>query len=79
SRSPANLARARREYQAGNLYLNRKISGAVVGRQPFGGFKLSGMGQQAGGPHYLMQFLQTRTVTENALRRGFAPTCKTKV
>jgi RHH-type transcriptional regulator, proline utilization regulon repressor / proline dehydrogenase / delta 1-pyrroline-5-carboxylate dehydrogenase len=79
SRSPANLARARREFQVGNLYLNRKISGAVVGRQPFGGFKLSGMGQQAGGPHYLMQFLQTRTVTENTLRRGFAPTCKTKV
>jgi RHH-type proline utilization regulon transcriptional repressor/proline dehydrogenase/delta 1-pyrroline-5-carboxylate dehydrogenase len=74
SRSPINLDRAQREFQVGNLYLNRKISGAVVGRQPFGGFKLSGMGRQAGGPHYLMQFLQTRTVTENTLRRGFAPT-----
>ncbi|MGH8501994.1 MAG: proline dehydrogenase family protein [Gammaproteobacteria bacterium] len=73
SRSPANLARARCEFRVGNLYLNRKISGAIVGRQPFGGFKLSGMGNQAGGPHYLTQFLQSRTVTENTLRRGFAP------
>jgi RHH-type transcriptional regulator, proline utilization regulon repressor / proline dehydrogenase / delta 1-pyrroline-5-carboxylate dehydrogenase len=73
SRSPANLERARRGFRVGNLYFNRKISGSVVGRQPFGGFKLSGMGRQAGGPHYLIQFLQTRTVTENTLRRGFAP------
>jgi RHH-type transcriptional regulator, proline utilization regulon repressor / proline dehydrogenase / delta 1-pyrroline-5-carboxylate dehydrogenase len=78
SRSPANLERARREFQVGNLYLNRKISGAVVGRQPFGGLKLSGMGRQAGGPHYLLQFLETRTVTENTLRRGFAPTTDTE-
>ncbi len=73
SRSATSLARAEREFQAGNLYFNRKISGSIVGRQPFGGFKLSGMGRQAGGPHYVLQFLQTRTVTENTLRRGFAP------
>ena len=56
-----------------NLYLNRKITGAIVGRQPFGGFKISGMGSKAGGPDYLLQFLEPRTVTENTLRRGFAP------
>jgi RHH-type proline utilization regulon transcriptional repressor/proline dehydrogenase/delta 1-pyrroline-5-carboxylate dehydrogenase len=78
SRSPASLARAQREYQVGNLYFNRKISGSIVGRQPFGGFKLSGMGVQAGGPHYVLQFLQTRTVTENTLRRGFAPALDNK-
>jgi RHH-type proline utilization regulon transcriptional repressor/proline dehydrogenase/delta 1-pyrroline-5-carboxylate dehydrogenase len=45
----------------------------MVGRQPFGGFKMSGIGAQAGGPDYLPQFLQTRTVCENTMRRGFAP------
>ncbi|MEW8549727.1 MAG: hypothetical protein AB2533_04655 [Candidatus Thiodiazotropha endolucinida] len=45
----------------------------MVHRQPFGGFKLSGMGFKAGGPDYLLQFLQARNVTENTLRRGFAP------
>jgi RHH-type proline utilization regulon transcriptional repressor/proline dehydrogenase/delta 1-pyrroline-5-carboxylate dehydrogenase len=57
----------------GNLYINRKITGALVGRQPFGGFKLSGIGSKAGGPDYLLQFLLPRTITENTLRRGFAP------
>jgi RHH-type proline utilization regulon transcriptional repressor/proline dehydrogenase/delta 1-pyrroline-5-carboxylate dehydrogenase len=74
SRSPANLHRARREFTVGNLYLNRPITGALVGRQPFGGFKMSGTGTQAGGPDYLLQFLLPRTITENTLRRGFAPT-----
>jgi RHH-type proline utilization regulon transcriptional repressor/proline dehydrogenase/delta 1-pyrroline-5-carboxylate dehydrogenase len=73
SRSPANLDRARRELLAGNLYLNRSITGAIVGRQPFGGFKMSGIGSKAGGPDYLLQFVIPRTVTENTLRRGFAP------
>jgi RHH-type proline utilization regulon transcriptional repressor/proline dehydrogenase/delta 1-pyrroline-5-carboxylate dehydrogenase len=73
SRSPANLDRARREFLVGNLYLNRPITGALVGRQPFGGFKMSGIGSQAGGPDYLLQFLLPRTITENTLRRGFAP------
>ncbi len=73
SRSPANLARARREFRVGNLYLNRKITGAVVGHQPFGGMKLSGMGSKAGGPDYLLQFMEPKTITENTLRRGFAP------
>lgn len=73
SRSPAHLERARHELQAGNLYLNRGITGALVGRQPFGGFKLSGIGSQAGGPDYLLQFVVPRTVTENTMRRGFTP------
>jgi RHH-type proline utilization regulon transcriptional repressor/proline dehydrogenase/delta 1-pyrroline-5-carboxylate dehydrogenase len=73
SRSPANIARVKREFRVGNLYVNRKITGALVDRQPFGGFKLSGIGSKAGGPDYLLQFLLPRTITENTLRRGFAP------
>jgi len=74
SRSPRHLERARRELLVGNLYLNRNITGALVGRQPFGGFKLSGIGTKAGGPDYLLQFVLPRTLTENTMRRGFAPT-----
>ena len=73
SRSPAHLDRARRELLVGNLYLNRGITGALVGRQPFGGFKMSGIGSKAGGHDYLLQFVIPRTITENTLRRGFAP------
>jgi RHH-type transcriptional regulator, proline utilization regulon repressor / proline dehydrogenase / delta 1-pyrroline-5-carboxylate dehydrogenase len=73
SRSPANLKRAAEEFQVGNLYLNRGITGALVGRQPFGGFKMSGVGSKAGGPDYLLQFMEPRTVTENTMRRGYAP------
>lgn len=73
SRSPANLKRARNEFAVGNLYLNRPITGALVGRQPFGGFKLSGIGSKAGGPDYLKHFLIPINITENTLRRGFAP------
>ncbi len=73
SRSPENFARARRELMVGNLYLNRGITGALVGRQPFGGFRMSGIGTKAGGPDYLLQFVLPRTITENTMRRGFAP------
>jgi RHH-type proline utilization regulon transcriptional repressor/proline dehydrogenase/delta 1-pyrroline-5-carboxylate dehydrogenase len=73
TRSPSHLGRVRREFRVGNLYLNRKITGALVDRQPFGGFKLSGIGSKAGGADYLLQFLLPRTITENTLRRGFAP------
>ncbi len=73
SRSPANLDRARRELIAGNVYLNRAITGAIVARHPFGGFKMSGGGTKAGGKDYLLQFLFPRVVTENVMRRGFAP------
>lgn len=73
SRNPRNLALARREFRVGNLYLNRKITGATVGRQPFGGARMSGSGDKAGGPDYLLQFMVARSVTENTMRRGFAP------
>jgi RHH-type proline utilization regulon transcriptional repressor/proline dehydrogenase/delta 1-pyrroline-5-carboxylate dehydrogenase len=73
SRSPAHIQRVREAFQVGNLYINRKITGALVGRQPFGGFKMSGIGSKAGGPDYLLQFVEPRTITENTLRRGFAP------
>lgn len=73
SRSPDHLDAARQRFRVGNLYLNRKITGAVVGRQPFGGFKLSGTDAKAGGPDYLLHFLHARCVTENTIRRGFAP------
>jgi RHH-type proline utilization regulon transcriptional repressor/proline dehydrogenase/delta 1-pyrroline-5-carboxylate dehydrogenase len=73
SRSPASIARAAAELRAGNVYVNRPITGAVVGRQPFGGYGLSGVGSKAGGPDYLLQFLDPRVVTENTLRQGFTP------
>ncbi|MAG94973.1 MAG: L-glutamate gamma-semialdehyde dehydrogenase [Planctomycetaceae bacterium] len=73
SRSPVNLRRARQEYQVGNLYLNREITGALVQRHPFGGYKMSGIGSKAGGPDYLLQFVVPVNITENTMRRGFAP------
>ncbi|MGK2950601.1 MAG: proline dehydrogenase family protein [Acidimicrobiales bacterium] len=73
SRSPVHLRRAADELRAGNVYLNRHITGAVVGRQPFGGYGMSGVGSKAGGPDYLLQFVDPRVSTENTLRQGFAP------
>ena len=73
SRSPAHIDEVRRRMRVGNLYINRSITGAMVDRQPFGGFKLSGIGTKAGGPDYLKEFLVSRTITENTMRRGFAP------
>ncbi|MDH5681897.1 MAG: L-glutamate gamma-semialdehyde dehydrogenase, partial [Spirochaetota bacterium] len=73
SRSPHNIQKIRDELQVGNLYINRKITGAMVSRQPFGGYAMSGVGSKAGGPDYLLQFMNPRTITENTLRRGFAP------
>jgi RHH-type proline utilization regulon transcriptional repressor/proline dehydrogenase/delta 1-pyrroline-5-carboxylate dehydrogenase len=77
SRSPAHIDRVQREFRVGNLYINRPITGAQVDRQPFGGFKLSGIGTKAGGPGYLHEFLLPRSITENTLRRGFAPESST--
>ena len=73
SRSPAHIRRATEELRAGNVYVNRPITGALVGYQPFGGHGLSGVGSKAGGPDYLLQFVDPRTVSENTLRQGFAP------
>ncbi len=73
SRSPAHLEEARRDFRVGNLYLNRNCVGALVERQPFGGSRMSGIGTKAGGPDYLLHFMDPRVVTENTMRRGFAP------
>ncbi len=73
SRSPVNIERVKKELVCGNLYINRTITGAIVERQPFGGFKMSGGGTKAGGREYLLNFLVPRVITENCLRRGFAP------
>lgn len=73
SRSPRHLERARTEFNVGNLYLNRGSTGALVERHPFGGFNMSGIGSKAGGPDYLLQFMDPRVVCENTMRRGFAP------
>jgi len=73
SRTPSHIQRAAQELACGNLYINRGITGALVGRQPFGGFKLSGVGSKAGGPDYLLQFVEPKVVTENIQRQGFAP------
>jgi RHH-type proline utilization regulon transcriptional repressor/proline dehydrogenase/delta 1-pyrroline-5-carboxylate dehydrogenase len=73
SRTPEHIKRAAEDFQVGNLYINRTITGAIVARQPFGGFKLSGVGSKAGGPDYLLQFLEPRVLTENIQRQGFAP------
>ncbi|MCH2140953.1 MAG: proline dehydrogenase family protein [Phycisphaerales bacterium] len=73
SRRPAHLDMARERFRVGNLYLNRGSTGALVGRQPFGGFGMSGVGAKAGGSEYLSQFTVPRVVTENTMRRGFAP------
>jgi RHH-type transcriptional regulator, proline utilization regulon repressor / proline dehydrogenase / delta 1-pyrroline-5-carboxylate dehydrogenase len=73
SRTPSNLEKARKEFRVGNLYFNRGITGALVGRQPFGGFGLSGAGTKAGGAEYLLQFVDPRVCTENTMRRGFSP------
>jgi RHH-type proline utilization regulon transcriptional repressor/proline dehydrogenase/delta 1-pyrroline-5-carboxylate dehydrogenase len=74
SRSPRHIELARQAFDVGNLYINRSITGALVGRQPFGGHRLSGIGAKAGGEEYLKQFMVARVVSEQTLRRGFAPT-----
>jgi RHH-type proline utilization regulon transcriptional repressor/proline dehydrogenase/delta 1-pyrroline-5-carboxylate dehydrogenase len=73
SRSPRHIHRAANAFRAGNLYINRAITGALVARQPFGGYGLSGVGSKAGGPDYLRQFVEPWVVTENTIRQGFAP------
>jgi RHH-type proline utilization regulon transcriptional repressor/proline dehydrogenase/delta 1-pyrroline-5-carboxylate dehydrogenase len=74
SRLPEHLEAARERFSVGNLYLNRRITGARVGVQPFGGYRLSGTGIQAGGEDYLKQFMWSRVVTENTIRHGYVPT-----
>lgn len=70
SRNPDTVAMVERRLPVGNLYVNRGTTGAVVGRQPFGGNRLSGSGTKAGGPDYLLSFVEPRVVTENKVRHG---------
>ena len=70
SRNPATVEQVARRSPVGNLYVNRAITGAMVGRQPFGGNRRSGIGSKAGGPDYLLQFVEPRVVTENTMRHG---------
>jgi 1-pyrroline-5-carboxylate dehydrogenase len=64
SRNRSKLEQARRDFHVGNLYLNRKCTGALVGIQPFGGFNMSGTDSKAGGADYLLLFLQAKSVAE---------------
>jgi len=59
-----------RSSPVGNLYVNRAITGAMVGRQPFGGNRRSGIGFKAGGPDYLLQFVDPQVITEDTTRHG---------
>ncbi len=70
SRNPTTIKRFAREAPVGNLYVNRGMTGAMVGRQPFGGNRLSGTGAKAGGPDYLLSFVEPRVVTERTVRHG---------
>jgi RHH-type proline utilization regulon transcriptional repressor/proline dehydrogenase/delta 1-pyrroline-5-carboxylate dehydrogenase len=70
ARDPATVRYVERRNPVGNLYVNRGITGAKVGRQPFGGNRLSGTGSKAGGPDYLRHFVEPRAVTENTVRHG---------
>jgi RHH-type proline utilization regulon transcriptional repressor/proline dehydrogenase/delta 1-pyrroline-5-carboxylate dehydrogenase len=70
ARNPQTVEHVVRRTPVGNLYVNREITGAMVGRQPFGGGRLSGTGPKAGGPDYLLQFVEARAVTENTVRHG---------
>jgi RHH-type proline utilization regulon transcriptional repressor/proline dehydrogenase/delta 1-pyrroline-5-carboxylate dehydrogenase len=69
-RNPDIVDRVIERSPVGNLYVNRYITGAMVGRQPFGGNRLSGTGTKAGGPGYLLHFVEPRVVTENTMRHG---------
>jgi RHH-type proline utilization regulon transcriptional repressor/proline dehydrogenase/delta 1-pyrroline-5-carboxylate dehydrogenase len=70
SRNPETIESVVRRVPVGNFYVNRSTTGAMVGRQPFGGNRRSGIGSQAGGPDYLRQFAEPRTVSENTMRHG---------
>ncbi|HEY8581636.1 MAG TPA: aldehyde dehydrogenase family protein, partial [Capillimicrobium sp.] len=70
SRNPRTIDAVAAALPVGNLYVNRATTGAMVGRQPFGGNRLSGTGTKAGGPDYLLSFVEPRVVTHNTVRHG---------
>ncbi len=73
SRTPSHIEKVKDELEVGNLYINRSITGAMVDRHPFGGYKMSGLGSKTGGPDYLQNFMEPRVMTENLVRQGFSP------
>jgi 1-pyrroline-5-carboxylate dehydrogenase len=64
TKDPEKIRRAKQDFFVGNLYINRKCTGAMVGAHPFGGFNMSGTDSKAGGPDYLLQFLQAKAIGE---------------
>ncbi|MBZ5609328.1 MAG: L-glutamate gamma-semialdehyde dehydrogenase [Acidobacteriia bacterium] len=64
TKNPEKIRKARDQFFVGNLYINRKCTGAMVGAHPFGGFNMSGTDSKAGGPDYLLQFLQAKSIGE---------------
>jgi RHH-type proline utilization regulon transcriptional repressor/proline dehydrogenase/delta 1-pyrroline-5-carboxylate dehydrogenase len=70
TRNPRTVEAVANRLPVGNLYVNRGTTGAMVGRQPFGGNRLSGTGTKAGGPDYLRSFVEPRVVCENTMRQG---------
>jgi RHH-type transcriptional regulator, proline utilization regulon repressor / proline dehydrogenase / delta 1-pyrroline-5-carboxylate dehydrogenase len=72
SRNPRTVEAVVRRTPVGNLYVNRATTGANVARQPFGGNRLSGTGTKAGGPDYLLSFVEPVVVTENTVRHGLS-------
>ena len=64
TKNPEKIKKAREEFFVGNLYINRKCTGAMVGAHPFGGFNMSGTDSKAGGPDYLLQFVQPKSIAE---------------
>jgi RHH-type proline utilization regulon transcriptional repressor/proline dehydrogenase/delta 1-pyrroline-5-carboxylate dehydrogenase len=70
SRNPRVIDRVVERSPVGNLYVNRAITGAIVGRQPFGGNRRSGVGAKVGGPDYILQFVEPQVVSENTMRHG---------
>jgi RHH-type proline utilization regulon transcriptional repressor/proline dehydrogenase/delta 1-pyrroline-5-carboxylate dehydrogenase len=70
SRNPRTVETLATRLPVGNLYVNRAITGAMVARQPFGGNRISGTGTKAGGPDYLLSFVEPRVITENTMRHG---------
>ncbi len=73
SRTPDHIDQTKRDFLVGNLYINRKITGSRVDIEPFGGLNMSGDGAKVGGPDYLHQYCNVRTITEHTLRHGLAP------
>src|SRR5262249_50865964 len=75
SSSRDKLERAVRDFHVGNLYLNRKCTGAMVGAHPFGGFNMSGTDSKSGGPDYLYLFTQAKSVGDKIVECGRGPSC----